>query len=277
MQRQSHLLTLADNPYFCMTESIGIYQNITTHAVRRDKGTLGNFNIHYVAAGRGYVELEGKKYELKAGEAVLYFPFQEQIYYTSETDPWDIRWIHFYGRGLLEYMTERGMHKHALWQLRATHAWEQAHIALLEEAEGNKMLNMNKISTLTYAVIMEFISEAEPLRGTRSLKTGERILELLPLMTQQACQPFILEEWAERAGVSTYYFCKLFRQTMRMTPMDFITRTRLQIAKQWLLERPDENIGVIAEEAGYPSISYFNKKFLEHEGLTPSQYRKLFS
>jgi AraC-like DNA-binding protein len=277
MQRQSHLLTLAENPFFCMTESIGIYQNVTNHAVRRETGSLGNFNIHYVAGGSGYVELEGKRHELKEGEAVLYFPFQEQIYYTSQTDPWDIRWIHFYGRGLQEYMTERGMHKHALWQLRTTETWEQAHIALLEEAEAHNLLNMNKISTLTYAVITEFISQAEPLTGIRSTKTGQRIIELLPLMAKQACQPFILEEWADRAGISTHYFCKLFRQTMRMTPMDFVTRTRLQIAKQWLLERPDDNIGIIAEEAGYPSISYFNKRFLEHEGITPSQYRGLFS
>ena len=277
MQRQSHLLTLAENPYFCMTESVGIYQNVTNHAVNRKKGSLGNFNIHYVAGGKGYVEHEGKRHELQRGEAVMYFPFQEQIYYTSESDPWDIRWVHFYGRGLQEYMVERGMQKHTLWRLRDGEQWEQAHLALLEEAEANKLLNSTRLSTLTYSVIAEFMSQAEPLTGTRSGKTGERIIELLPLMQEEACQPFILEEWAEKAGISTHYFCKLFRQTMRMTPMEFITRSRLQMAKQWLLERPDDNIGVIAEEAGYPSASYFNRRFLEHEGITPSEYRNLFS
>lgn len=277
MQRQSHLLTLADNPYFCMTESVGIYQNVAHHAVYRKKGTLGNFNIHYVAGGTGYVEIEGKRFELTKGEAVLYFPFQEQIYYSSEHDPWDVRWFHFYGRGLQQYMIERGMQKHMLWRLRSTEQWELAHLTLLEEAEIYEMMNVNRMSTLTYALIMEFISQAEPLTGLRSGKMAQQIIELLPEMKQAACEPFDLKKWADRAGVSTHYFCKIFKQTMRMTPMDFITRNRLQIAKQWLLERPEDNIGTIAEEVGYPSASYFNKRFLEHEGMTPSVYRKLFS
>jgi AraC-like DNA-binding protein len=96
-------------------------------------------------------------------------------------------------------------------------------------------------------------------------------------MQQEAAEPFILEQWSERAGVSPHYFCKLFRSAMEMTPMDFITRCRLQMAKQWLLERKDTNIGQIAADVGYPSVSYFNKRFMEHEGMTPTVYRKLYS
>lgn len=61
-----------------------------------------------------------------------------------------------------------------------------------------------------------------------------------------------------------------------MTPSEFVTRARLQRAKQRLLERREANIGEIALEAGYPSASYFNKRFQEHEGMTPTEYRKLF-
>lgn len=276
MQRQSHLLTLAENPYFCMPESVGIYQNLPNHAVRRAKGSLGNFNIHYVAGGKGYVELEGKRYELHRGEAVFYFPLQEQIYYSSEDDPWDVRWVHFYGRGLQEHLMDLGMQKHALWTLRGAEQWEKVHMSLLEEAEAHKLLHPTRLSALNYELIAEFVSRAEPLSSSRASKSEERIMALLPQMQQEACEPFVLEEWAERAGVSPHYFCKLFKQTMRMTPMAFITRSRLQIAKQWLLERGDENIGVIAAEAGYPSTSYFNRRFLAHEGMTPSEYRRLF-
>ncbi|MNE95756.1 HTH-type transcriptional regulator YesS [compost metagenome] len=95
-------------------------------------------------------------------------------------------------------------------------------------------------------------------------------------MQQEAAKPFLLEHWAEQAGVSPHYFCKLFRSTMEMTPMDFITRCRLQMAKQWLLERKNDNIGQIAMDAGYPSVSYFNKRFMEHEGMTPTAYRQLY-
>ncbi|MBW5445373.1 helix-turn-helix domain-containing protein [Cohnella sp. CFH 77786] len=276
MLRQSHLLTISDNPYFVFPESVGAYRDYPEHSVSREKGALGNFNIHYVASGKGYVVIEGRVHDLKRGDAVLYFPAQEQRYYSSKDQPWDIRWVHFYGNGLAEYLRERGFHQRRLWTLRQPDAWERAHLELLEEADNHKMLRPTRLSTLTYAVIAEFVNQAVPLEGFTPSMASSRILKLLAPMQQEAHKPFILEEWAERAGITPHYFCKLFRRTMQMSPLDYVTRCRLQLAKQWLLERMDARIGQISEDAGYPSVSYFNRKFHEHEGMTPSEYRRLF-
>lgn len=276
MQRQSHLLTLPHTPFFCFPESVGAYSDYPEHTALRAAGALNNFNIHYVASGKGYVEWDGIAHELRAGEAVLYFPLQRQHYYSSKDDPWDIRWVHFYGNGLQDYFTERGFHKSQLWTIRQSAAWEQAHSELLVEAETHRMLHPTRLSTLTYALLAVFVEQAVPLADNKTSASPNRILELLPLMQKAAVKPFILDEWAELAGVSPYYFCKLFKGVMEMTPMDFITRCRLQVAKQWLLERKDTNIGQIAVDAGYPSVSYFNKRFMEHEGMTPTVYRQLF-
>jgi AraC-like DNA-binding protein len=59
-----------------------------------------------------------------------------------------------------------------------------------------------------------------------------------------------------------------------MTPVNFITLCRIQLAKKWLLEDMDMPIKSIAQLAGYTNVSYFNKKFLEHEGMTPSSFRQ---
>lgn len=277
MQRQSHLLTLSPMPYFCFPESVGFYWDFPDHSVEREAGSLNNFNIHYVVSGKGYVEIEDEVHTLHAGEAMLYFPLQKQRYYSSKDDPWAIRWIHFYGSGgLQDYFIERALHKSPLWTLRQPAIWEEAHEVLLQEAETHRMLHPSRLSTLTYALLSAFIEQAAPLSDSKTGTSGRRILELLPLMQQNAVNPFMLEEWAAHAGVSPYYFCKLFRSVMNMTPMDFITRCRLQMAKQWLLERRDINISQIAEDAGYPSTSYFNKKFMAHEGMTPTAYRRLY-
>lgn len=276
MQRQIHLLTLPDMPFFCFPESVGHYRQEPEHSVFREAGALNNFNIHYVAAGKGYVEIDGETHGLGPGEAVLYFPMQRQRYYSSKEEPWDVRWIHFYGTGLQEYLIGRGFHESPLWTVRNRQAFEQAHEALLHEAETYRMLHSSHLSTLTYALLTEFIAHAAALTRGNSKTSGNRILELLPVMQQEAAQPFILEEWAGRLGVSSYYFCKLFRSVTEMTPMEFVTRCRLQMAKQWLLERKETTIGQIAKDAGYPSVSYFNKRFMEHEGMTPTAYRRLY-
>jgi AraC-like DNA-binding protein len=96
------------------------------------------------------------------------------------------------------------------------------------------------------------------------------------MMQSKACEPFELDYWAEQAGVSTYYFCRLFKRDTQMTPMEFITLCRLQLSKQLLLDHKEMTIKEIALKAGYPSISYFNKRFLKHEGMTPTNYRELY-
>ncbi|MGG1312035.1 helix-turn-helix transcriptional regulator [Cohnella laeviribosi] len=278
MQRQCLLPTLPQTPFFCFPESVGFYRDYPEHSVSREAGALNNFNIHFVVSGKGYVEIDGNVHTLKAGEAVLYFPLQRQRYYSSEDDPWAVRWVHFYGSGagLQDYLTWRGLHKSPLWTLRRPDLWEQAHETLLAEAEAHRMLFPARLSTLTYEVLSVFVEQAVPLAGAGGGSSDSRILELLPLMQQEAAKPFSLEEWANKAGVSPYYFCKLFRSVTEMTPMDFITRSRLQMAKQWLLERKEAKIGQIAADAGYPSVSYFNKRFMENEGMTPTEYRRLY-
>ncbi|WP_042167791.1 helix-turn-helix transcriptional regulator [Paenibacillus gorillae] len=278
MQRHSLLLTLPNMPYFCFPESVGQYRDHPEHTVSREAGALNNFNIHYVVSGKGFVELDGVVHELHAGEAVLYFPLQKQRYYSSQDEPWDVRWLHFYGgSGLHDYLLEQGFHKSPLWTLQQPASLIQAHEELLEEAETHRMLRPSHLSMLTYAVLTAFVEQAAALNRGKAATSADRIMELLPLMQQEAVQPFVLDEWADRLGVTTYYFCKLFKSATRMTPMAFITRCRLQAAKQWLLEREDISIGQIAEEAGYPSVSYFNKRFMEHEGMTPTAYRRLYA
>ena len=78
MQRQAHLLTAPYTPYFILPESVGRYADYPDHSVARQAGALNNFNIHYVASGKGFVELDGEVRELRRGQAVLYFPLQDR-------------------------------------------------------------------------------------------------------------------------------------------------------------------------------------------------------
>ena len=141
-------------------------------------------------------------------------------------------------RGLQNYFIERGFHKSQLWSIRRPSAFEEAHEALLYEAETYRMLKP-ALSTLTYSLLAVFVEQASALSDNKSNNSANRILELADY-AQEASQPFILEEWADRLGVTTYYFCKLFRNVMEMTPMDFVTR-RLQMAKQWSLDHKENH------------------------------------
>lgn len=82
-----------------------------------------------------------------------------------------------------------------------------------------------------------------------------------------------LREVADYIHLNSSYFSVLFKEKTGMTFSEYVTRSRLQQAKN-LLMTTQLPIADIAEEVGYQTVKYFMTLFKEHEGLTPSQYRK---
>jgi AraC-like DNA-binding protein len=211
---------------------------------------------------------------LQQGDAFLYFPSEEQYYYADAEDPWEILWVHFTGKNLREFFIENGFHLSNVWTLKIWTNIKPSIIALLEEAEQFTILHPATISALTYGIIAEFIYQAEPLTANKGYSLYSRIVEILPRMRELSSRPFELKYWSDQLNISTYYFCKMFKKAIGMSPTNFITLCRLQKAKQLLKERRDLTVKQIAIEVGYPSICYFGRLFLENEGMTPAEYRK---
>ncbi len=78
---------------------------------------------------------------------------------------------------------------------------------------------------------------------------------------------------ADAVGVSSFYFCKIFKQATQMTFTEYVNRKRIECAKQALLQ-PYARITEVAFEVGYQSLSQFNRSFLKYTGESPSAYRK---
>ncbi|WP_027087514.1 helix-turn-helix transcriptional regulator [Cohnella panacarvi] len=267
--------TMELSPYLILPESVGRYAEMPDHEAVRASGTLPYFNLHVVASGEGYVEEDGERRLLQAGDAFFYFPNRPQRYYSCTDEPWDVYWIHFYGQLLPELLTGQGLRSSIVWSIHRPERLLDNFEALIGEAQGSKLLRPSVLSTLTYGVLAEFMAEAVPYRTRKSPAPVIGIADLLPALQDAACEPFSLERWASELDVSVHYFCKLFRRTMQMSPMDFVTLCRIRRAKQLLLDDRDQPVQRVAEACGYPSASYFIKRFKEKEGVTPAAYRLL--
>lgn len=274
MKRRIFLPVIQEHPYFCFPESVGWYIQYSQHKVHRQNGESNNYNLHIVIGGKGYLVSEGATYTLRQGDAFFYFPLQEQHYYADEEDPWEVLWVHFNGKHLKEFFVERGFHRTHVWTLKQWKYLKTSILSLLEEAERYTILHPVVLSTLTYGIITDFITQAVPLTPNKGYGLLDRIMDILPKMQELSSSPFELQVWADRIGISKYYFCRIFRQATGMSPTDFIKLCRLQKAKQLLLEKSDWTVKQISLEVGYPSVSYFGKIFRKNEGVTPEEYRR---
>ncbi len=82
-----------------------------------------------------------------------------------------------------------------------------------------------------------------------------------------------LDTVAQQVNVSTYYFCKIFKQSTGMTFTEYVNRLRIEAAKCELL-KPDRRITEVAYDVGYQSLSQFNRSFLKIVGESPTEFRK---
>ena len=77
---------------------------------------------------------------------------------------------------------------------------------------------------------------------------------------------------AAQLNVSIFYFCKVFRKATGLTFTQYLTQVRITKAKN-LLQNPYTRIAEVAFEAGFQSITHFNRSFRKFEGKSPKQYR----
>jgi len=81
---------------------------------------------------------------------------------------------------------------------------------------------------------------------------------------------------ARRASMSPRTLQRQFRETVGLSPLEWITRERIGIAKD-LLECSDAPLGQVAERVGFNSIESFRRHFRLIVGTSPSAYRAQFS
>jgi len=80
---------------------------------------------------------------------------------------------------------------------------------------------------------------------------------------------------AAELGLSACYFSRIFRRYMQLTFPEYLTRVRVHAAMR-LLGNAGLSVTDCAFQAGFQSITVFNRVFLETTGNTPREYRRFY-
>ena len=108
--------------------------------------------------------------------------------------------------------------------------------------------------------------------GSPSLP-GYKLRQITDWMAQNFAEEFNLDGLAAQAGLSKFYFNRLFKSAMKMSPSRYQMALRMDEAKRLLRETRKDVISV-ALDVGYASPSHFAQLFRRETGLSPSDYRR---
>lgn len=100
--------------------------------------------------------------------------------------------------------------------------------------------------------------------------------QILDYVQKNFMKELSLEEVAEYVNLSVGYLSNYFKGKMGMTFVDYLTKLRIEKAKELLMYTNDK-IYKIAEQVGYQNSQYFVTIFKKKTGVTPAEYRKCLS
>ena len=98
------------------------------------------------------------------------------------------------------------------------------------------------------------------------------ILRAKEYIQEHQSEDLSLGQVARAVNTSTFYFCKIFRKFTGITFTDYVSRVRIERAKNLLLN-PNLRVSEIAFEVGFQSLTHFNRVFRKLLGQSPTTYR----
>jgi len=105
---------------------------------------------------------------------------------------------------------------------------------------------------------------------------GERFAATREWALHRLGEPLSLESLAEHAAVSARTFSRRFVEDTGYTPMQWVMRARIDLARE-LLERSQRGIEQIAHDVGLGTGANLRTHFQRILGTTPSEYRRTFT
>ncbi len=100
----------------------------------------------------------------------------------------------------------------------------------------------------------------------------EQIMPSIDYLEANYSDPDITNELlAQRSGISTVYFRKIFTEKYGMSPMKYLHMKRIEKARDMLLSEFNTITG-ISEATGFNSIYNFSRAFRNVTGLAPTEY-----
>ena len=105
---------------------------------------------------------------------------------------------------------------------------------------------------------------------------GVMLNRALNFIDANLAEPMSLQDIASAAGMSRFYFARLFRNSMGQSPSCYVMERRIERAKH-LLGQTNLELNEISIRTGFSSQSHLTAMFRKLTGLTPGKYRALAS
>ncbi|MEP2978208.1 MAG: AraC family transcriptional regulator [Lentilitoribacter sp.] len=155
--------------------------------------------------------------------------------------------------------------------------WMEATLRVIGDEAGGKRMGGDLIAlkmseAILAQAIRSFIESDEAIICGLGAFSDANLSRALDAFHKAPSKNWTVETLANTAGMSRTSFAVSFQKKMTMTPLQYVTSWRMEIAKK-ALSKTSNTISDAAERAGYASDSAFARVFKKETGITPAQFK----
>lgn len=238
------------------------------HFVERLNSGLGT--LEYVVSGKGTIILNGKQYNVVAGDAFFLPSDNDQCCFSDASEPWSRIFFSFTGN-MCNLIAE------AL-RLNDKTVFKNCDIS----KKMYKLMNIQKLPVspaelqkMSFSVILEIfmdIFEKNHYKSDSSKKKTELII-LTDYIDNNLTHNITLNDMARYIFRSKNYVLRLFKDGYNKAPYEYFLNKKMELSKQ-LLKETELSVRQISEYLNFETPNYFSTRFRFKYGISPSEYRK---
>gem|GEM_PF-400901 len=235
------------------------------------------FMFQYTLAGKGIFEVNQTRYDLTPGKAFFAsVPSDIRYFLPEDSTKWEYVFITLTGaevKKCWEYIQKAHGY---VFDISADSPLIQRLIKIHQDIAKGYLDSAFKASGKSYEWLMTCYHHFTEVKSEDTLgdELDEPIKQALIFIQTHFHQQITLDEIAESARLSKYYFIKKFKHCLDETPQTYLVKFRIRTAQDLLLST-SKTVKDIAFDVGFSDISYFRKVFRAITGVSPTEFRSL--
>jgi Transcriptional regulator containing an amidase domain and an AraC-type DNA-binding HTH domain len=249
-----------------------------------------SYEFHFIPQGKGILRIGNMRYDILPGCFYLTGPdvYHEQI--SDNDEPMEeysinleLKYLDSWNKKdssnpVQEILGINGiLLNSSFWLGKDTYSSWQLIQKVIEEYQEPMLGYYRNIESLITQLIINIVRCFDRHKKVLYKKTSETLHQnrkkIIDSFFREYFKPLKPEILANLLGVSVRQMERIILQYYGMTFNEVIIKTRLQIAKD-LLQNTTLSLEEITFKIGFSSPSHFSKVFKEHEGISPSEYKK---
>ena len=226
-----------------------------------------NIELLCFVKGSGTVQLDAEQIAVATGDLIVINPNQLHRVWTDQT-------ICEYDCLIISnaFLESQGLPMSKLVFENKLNA--EAYVSFFERITMEKGNGEPYYKTICKAAAVQMISELARSHARtekrRPPEQMERIKDGVNYLKDNFREPVTVEQVCATAGLSKYYFCRLFKEYTGLSVIQYLNRLRCEEAKR-LLSGGQYNVSQAAQMSGFNNLSYFSRTYFKQMGCLPSR------